>query len=357
MRRTKSQPGATPPRRRWGCFIALFILLLVVGIVLVVLVSVLRPREEIDPTSLISFDTDGLAILNVNRDSPRVDHLLRTLLAPLARDMDSKPDEVYQDVSRLLNLVTFRRAIGVTHYDSRTGTEQWALVVGLKRLGEPVRLLVKRMAERQGRAVTTETREGVVYFWFDDDSGLKFAIHARAFIAASDREWLDTILARVRQPLEPTARATRLYLNLPSGTKHTVLRSAILFTPERWRTWGEIVKRPNLNLEALAQAHAFIDELGIRPPVLQTLAISTTAEPNGKLQLEFAAHCERTTASLEAARKVREQWGALSPLFGGPYLVKTEGPTTDTVILRFGFITPPVEELLGLPAATTATTR
>ena len=354
-RRQAATFEALPRRRRWGCAIFLLFLALLAALSLVLLVWLVMPRRPLDPARLIGYNVDGLVLVDLNRASPRVEELVRALVRPLAEGGEEKPEEMEKEITRLLDVLTFRRAIGLMRYDPEAREEQWAWVVGLKRLGEPIRLLVRRIASREAQMVTTETLGGEVIFYYDEP-GPYFAADPRAFVLANDRTWLREMLRRVKGGEPRTARAERLLAGLPAEERHAVLRAAVLFSPERWESWGRIVKQPELDLETLAEAHAFMTELGIRPPALNLLSLRATAEPGNRLRLDFRAQCDRTSETVEGARRMREQWPELAPLFGGPYLTSIANPTSGTIDFVLGWVTSPMEELLGVEAKDEVTT-
>jgi len=348
--------SAVAVRRRWGCFLTACFLGLVVAAVLALLIWIVRPRPAVHPLHLIGSDVDGLVLIELSRSSPRVNRLVQTLIRPISYEVQSRPQDLEQQASHLLDVMTFRRAIGLLRYDPLANREQWAWVIALKRMGDLLKALIEQLAAKQGDSgVEMETSGGVLLFW--GKQGMPcFAVDQRAFVVASDRDWLREVLARLENPLEKTPQAKRLYGGLPDGGKHCIARACVLLPRERWNYWAEPHKAASPLAARMGRIRGFLEKCGLRPAEVQSLALATTVQPRGQLEFSLRVCCADTSAALELGRRAWANWPDLSALLKGPDVADIAEPTTTSAGVVFGWTTPRVEQMLGLGLPDTPTT-
>jgi len=343
---------AVPVHRRWAWFFyACFLAALLAG-ALAALVWIIRPRSAVHPLRLIGDDVDGLVFVELSRSSPRVAQLLQTLLRSFSYEVQSRPEDLALEASRLLDVMTYRRAVGLLRYDPATDREQWALIVALKRMGDPLKVLVRQLATREGGAkIEMEASSGTLRFWGRGDMPC-FAIQQRALVAAGDRPWLDEVLSRLENPMKITPRARQLYYGLPSGGRHGIVRACVLVPAGRWQYWAAPGKAPTPAVEPIRRVRRFLAECGLEPAAIRSLAAAVAIQPRGQLQYDLRLACVDTTTTLGAGRRMRENWPRLSASLRGRDMAELAEPTTSAAAVSLGWTTPPFEELLGLgPAA------
>ena len=343
---------ATAVHRRWAWFFYACFVGLLGTAALVLLIWMVRPRPAVHPLYLIGSDVDGLVWIELSRASPRVERFLQTLIRPMSYEVQSRPEDLEQEVSRLLGVMTYRCAIGLLRCDPAANREQWAVVVPLKRMGDPLKVLVRQLAAREGGPkIEMETSGGVLRFWGKPDMPC-FAIERRAFVAAGDRQWLNEVVARIERPLSKTATANLLYYGLPKGGKHCVARACILAPPKRWTYWaGRAENAPPL-FEPIRRVRRFLGECGAEPTTVALLTAAVVVQPRGHLQCDWRVVCSDASAASALGRRMSRDWPHLSALLKGTDVAAVVDPTTTTTAVSFGWTTPPVAELLGLsPAA------
>ena len=345
-------------RRRWGCLAVLGLFAFLGAAALFLFLILVRPSAPPDPRTLVGPDVDGLVLIELHRGSARTARLLRVLIRPLAFEVQSHPTVLERDLSRLLDAFTHRRAIGLLRHDPDTGREQWAWVVGLKRMGGPLKVLVTQWATRESSGtVETLASEGVLQFW-TRTGNLHFAIGRNALLVANDRDWLHRTLDRLALPpneREIAPQADRLCGALPKSAKHRVVRACLLTTPPRWRAWLAVDERRPPPGGVVARLCRVLEKAEIAPPVLESLAVAMTVEARGQLRFGVTALCDEAS-SVTAGQRLREGWPQFSATLLGPAVAATIDPTTSTAGLHLGWITPPVEQMLGLKPADLPTT-
>lgn len=325
----------------------------VTALVLVFFLLLVRPSQPLRPEHLIDADVDGLVLVELNRSSPRVDRFLRVLVRPLALEVQSSEEVLQKDISQLLDVFTYRRAIGLFRHDPDTERDQWVWVMGLKRMGSPLKVLITQWTTRDGStALEAETTDGVLHFRARDGS-VDFAVARNAFVAANDRDWLEAILARVKsRPKKEaiTARADLLCGALPAGTKHCIARACILVPNERWERWAARDERGPPPDGTIARVCRVFEEVQLTPPTLESLALAATVEPQGRLRFDLTVSCDRAS-SAAVARRIHGHWPRLSFDLTGPAIASAAEPTTSPAGLHLALTTPPIEQLLGLKPA------
>jgi hypothetical protein len=342
--------SAIAVRRRWGWFLYACFFGLFVAVALAALFWIVRPRPAVHPLHLIGSDVDGLVVIELSGASPRVERFLQTLIRPLSYEVQSRPEELEQEASHLLDVMTFRRAIGLLRYDPVANREQWALVVALKRMGDPLKVLVKQIAGRQGTAkIEMETSGGVLRFWGKPEMPC-FAIERRAFIVAGDRQWLDEIIARIENPLKKTPQAKQLYYGLPNGGRHCIARACVFVPRPRWDHWVSPNTGRHPLLDPIGRVRRLLGECGLEPAAVKSLSVAATVQPRGHLQFDLRISCADTSTALALSRRMSRNWSPLSKLLRGPNVADVVEPTTTSAGVAFGWTTPRLEEMLGLSA-------
>jgi hypothetical protein len=333
--------------RHWGCFASACFLALVAAIGLALLVWLVRPRAAVHPLDLIGSDVDGLVLVELSRTSSRVNGFLRCLIRPMSYEVQSRPEDLEQEISQLLDVMTFRRAIGLLRSGGPGGQEQWACVVPLKRMGDGLKVLVRQLVEREAKGgVEMETSGGVLLFWGKPGTPC-FAIERRAVVVASDRGWLNEVLSRIEKPLAKTPRANHLYRNLPAGGRNCLARACILLPKGRWDSWVAAGKGTPLPLDVMARIRRVLEGCGLGASDIETLAATAIVQPRQQVHFDLTVACSRTTASLALAHHVSRRWNKLSPILQGPDMAILEEPTTATTGVTFGWTTPQLEQMLG----------
>ncbi len=334
--------------RRWGCLVAAAFLIAVTVGGLGLLVWVVRPRPPIHALHLIGNDVDGLAVLELHRTSLRIQRFVETLLRPYSYEVQSRPEDLGREISQLLDVMTYRRAYGLWRYDPAGQREQWAWVVPLKRLGDPLKVLVREMAGREvARDLAVETSGGILVV-FGKAKGPYCAIGQRAAVVAGDRPWLETVLARIENPAPRTPRAVRLYESLPAAGKHCIVRAFVLATPQRWQGWVRFPDNLPASLRFLAELRRRIEAGGVPPGQVESLAFTATVQPRQQIRCEMAIACRDTSASTALARCLAAQWRAIQSQLREYDLVADEVVATVGASVEFGWTTPRLEQMLGL---------
>lgn len=334
---------------RLGCLTVAVLLTAILAGVLAFVTWLVRPQPAIEAYQLIGKDVDGLAVLQLNRSSRRMARFLEVIVRPLSYDVQSHPEQLQEEISQLLDVLTFRRAIGLLrHVAAGGGREQWAWVVPLKRMSDPMKVLIKQLAARdETKAIETVTSGGALLFW-SGPQGPFFAIAPRAVVVASDLAWLDELLRRIRRPLEKTPRANRLGLVLPEGGKHCLARAFVLLPAERWQEcakWSETAPAP---FGALGRLCRLLQRLGLGPGQFDSAACTATVEPRGRVRFDLRLFCRPTSMPAELGCRLFEQWSQVSATLLGADVESFARPTTTTNSLDFTWRTPPIEQLLGL---------
>jgi len=315
------------------------------------LIWIVRPRPAVGPLQLIGSDVDGLVMIELNRSSVRVNRFLEPLIRPISYEVQSRPEDLARELFDLLDVMTFRCAMGLLRYDPVADREHWALVVPLKRMADPLKVAVKQVVARETTAkVETETSGGALLFWGKPEMPC-FAIEQRALVVAGDRQWLGEILRRVGNPLARTSRATDLYSGLPEGGKHCLARACILTPPKRWEHWAGPSRSSSPLGQPVARVHRFLEECGLGPTDIQTLCIAAVVQPRGRMQFDLRISCGDTSALPALARRVKEKRPSLSLLLQGRDVAEVIEPTTTSAGLSFGWRMPPLEQVLDLGAS------
>jgi len=346
--RVREKDWVAVPRWRLGCLTAAFFLALVATVVFGLLFWLMQPRPPIEAVNLIGSDVDGLIVVDLHRSSRRVGRFLEVVVRPISYEVQSRPEQMSEDLSQLLDVLTFRRAFCLLRFDPESAEEQWAWVIPLKRMSSPLKLLVEQFASgNTSGSVETEAIDGVLFFWGKNRSPC-FAIAPRAVIVAGDRAWLEEMLERVERPLAKTPRANRLRLSLPPRGKHRILRACVLVSPGRWKRWSDASLEGRLFLGSIARLIRVIESCGLEAGDCEMAAASATVEPRGRLKVVVAVGCRETTATETLARAVRSRWDELSAVLRGPDVAALSAPTSGTAGVVFSWITPPIEQMLGL---------
>ena len=353
--------GLHAVRRRWGCLISAAVLFCLVAAAFGLLVFIVRPRPALNPLPLIGSDVDGLAVIELSRSSSRVNHLLEVLVRPRSYEVQSNPEELEREASRLLDVMTFRRALCLMRFDPAAGREEWALVIPLKRMAEPLKVLVRQLAAGdQKTRIETEVSDGVLRFWGKPEMpcfaiggpprkrAIPLSRQPQALMVATNRPWLDEVLRRMEKPLKTTERAEELVRNLPGEGKHRIVRACVEVSRERWKYWADRNLDDQLLLEPVRLARAVLEENRVKAGEIRALALAATLEPRGQLRFDLTVSCPTTSGSLALGRQVRRNWPELAGLFHRPYVAEVMEPTTGTAGLTIGWVTPSVEQLLGL---------
>lgn len=307
-----------------------------------------RPRPPVHPLYLIGSDVDGLVLVEVSRSSSRVAGFLETLIRPISYEVQSRPEDLEQDISQLLDVVTFREAIGLFHYDPRGRREQWAWVIELKRMGAPLKVVVKELCAREAtKGMETETSGGVLLFRARSGTPW-FAIASEAAVVAGDREWLSEILSRLERPLPRTPRANRLYYGLPAGGKHVIARACLLVPPQRWEGWAKLRATDPPPLDTIARLRQVFQKTDLEPSQIESLAVTAKVQPRRQLKLDLKVLCNETTASVLLARHLREQWPDVVNLLLSDRVANVTEPTTAGASVSLSWTTPRLEQMLGL---------
>ncbi|MCX8038053.1 MAG: hypothetical protein N3D11_13570 [Candidatus Sumerlaeia bacterium] len=348
-RQSRVQPWTFSRRyRRWGCLVAAVSLIAIAVGGLGLLIWVVRPRPPIHAIHLIGHDVDGLAVLELHRASPRIQRFVETLLRPYSYEVQSRPEDLGREISQLLDVMTYRRAYGLWRYDPTGQREQWAWVIPLKRLGDPLKVLVREMAGREApHGLAVETSGGVLLV-FGKNKGPYCAIAQRAAVVAGDRPWLETVLARIENPVPKTPRAVRLYENLPTANKHCLARAFVLATPPRWQGWTRFPDNLPASLRFLAEMRRRIEAGGIPPGEVESLAFTATVQPRQQIRCELVIACRDTSASTALARCLAAQWRAIQNQMKEFDLTADEVIATVGASVEFGWTTPRLEQMLGL---------
>lgn len=346
------------PHRRWGCLVAacFFALVAVAGFVL--LVWLVRPRAAVHPLHLVGRDVDGLVVIELSRSSPRINRFLEVLIRPISYEVQSRPEDLKQEISQLLDVMTFRRAIGLFRYDPVAERNHWAWVIGLKRMGGPLKVLVKQLSmQEETMAMDVETSGGALLLWGKQGKPC-FGIEQRAIVVASDRDWLADVLARVRNPLEKTPRANRLYYGLPDGGKHCIMRACILLPQGRWESWADWAESDQPLLDTLARVRHLLEECRLGPSEIESLAASATVQPRRQVRVNLTVSCSKTSASEILIRHIQERWPEVSfSLRSAPYVDSIAEPIAGSAAVTIAWTTPPIEEMLSLAPPDRTTTR
>jgi len=338
--------SVTARHRRWGCLAAACFLALVAAVGLALLVWLVRPTPAVHALNLIGSDVDGLVLVDLSRTSPRVNEFLGCLLRPMSYEVQSRPEDLEQEISQLLDVMTFRRAIGLLRSGGPGGRDEWACVVPLKRMGDGLKVLVRQLVEREaGSGVEMETSGGVLLFWGKPGTPC-FAISRRAVVAAGNRGWLNEVLARIERPLEQTPRAGFLYHNLPAGGRHSIARACLLVPKGRWDSWAALGKNGPFPLDVPARIRRVVEACGLEGADIASAAATAVVQPRHQLRLGLTVACSRTTASLALANGVSRRWGDLSAMVQGPDVAVLDEPTTAMAGVTFGWMTTPIERLL-----------
>ncbi|MBM3335066.1 hypothetical protein FJY63_10440, partial [Candidatus Sumerlaeota bacterium] len=283
--------------RTWGCLTCACFLALIAAIGFVLLIWLVRPRRGIDPLTLIHPDVDGLILIELSRSSQRVNTLVQALIQPLSYEVQSHPEQLQQQISQMLDVVTFRRAICLLSYDTARGQEQWACVVPLKRMGDWLKVMVKQMAEREPKSgLRAETSGGVLLLHGKGDRP-SLAVERRALVIASNPQWLATNLSRIRNPLIPTERATQLYAAMPHGGKHCIARASILLSPQRWYAWPGSAKGAPPLLAAFERVRQLLEQCNFRPPQVELIAAAASVQPNQQMRFDLTVKCREDSLS------------------------------------------------------------
>jgi hypothetical protein len=353
----KTKPGQwefVSRHRRWGCLVAGVIGVFVALVILILLLLAVHPRAPLRPYNLIGADTDGLMLFNLHAGSMRVDRFLETVVRPLSLEVQSNPEDLEDDLDHLLDVVTYRSAMGLTRFDTETGRELWAVVVPLKRMGGPLKMLIyETMSDSGTEPVERVTSGGVVLFSWGE-SPPYFAVDRRALIASNDEGWREEMLRRVHNPFEITPRANHLSRNLIQGTKHSIMRSSFLVTPGRWDRWtaekdvGTSVASVFVHLAQTLQA------AGLRPPDVELVRIAATLQAPGDVRVDIGVKCNPTTNTAACLEDLGDRWSGVAVWMRGPILTAVSRPTTSATEISFSCKTPTVEQLIGLgpePAA------
>ncbi|KPL12057.1 hypothetical protein AMJ85_02130 [candidate division BRC1 bacterium SM23_51] len=345
------------PHRRWGCLAAacFFTLVAVGGFAL--LVRLVLPRAAINPAQLVGSDVDGLVVVELSRSSPRINRFLQVLIRPISYEVQSRPRELEQEISQLLDVMTFRRAIGLLRYDPVAEREQWAWVIALKRMSEPLKVLVKQLSTQEETAAVETVTSGGALLFFGKQGKPCFAIEQRAIIVASDRDWLGEVLARVENPLEKTPRTNRLCLGLPGASKHCITRACVLLPEGRWEGWADWTESDRALLNTMARVRDLLEQCRLGPSEIESLSGCTIVQPRGQLRFVLTVSCSETSTSEVLIRQMHKQWPQLSAdLYDAPYVASVAEPTTSSASVTLSWTSPPVDEILALAPADGATT-
>jgi hypothetical protein len=338
-------------RRRWGCF-GTFVVVVVIGVVVLgFLLWAVRPGQPLHPFGLVGSDVDGLVILDLHRTSPRVERMLQVFIRPLSYEVQSKPADLEKEISQQLNVMTFRQAIGLLRYDPVAERDRWACVIPLKRMGDWLKLLVRQLATGpEASGVKSETANGVLYFW-GREGWPCFAIEQRAIVIADERGWLDVVVERVRNPLEKTPRANRLFHGLPAAGKHRVVRAHVLMTPERWEGWAVLDESDVWPCRQAGRVRRLLEQAGLDRSDFDSLALATTVQPAGQLEIEVTLPCGEGARRTRMGRRLRADWPDLAGVFATSDTSAVSAPTTTSAGVKFGWTTQRLETLLGLGPA------
>lgn len=338
--------------RRWGCLIGGLVAVLCLAVVLVILALIVAPQSPFDERTLIGDDVDSLALFDLSKSSRRVAQFIEVLIRPLSYEIQTHPENLKEEIDRLLSVVTYRRAIGLGRFDPEQGQEHWAVVLGLKRMGDPIKLVVKEFFSRgETRMVETATSSGVLLFW-SEKGGPRYAIYRRAFVVASDAEWLDVVVERLKSPLKKSARASRLELGLPDAGKHRIIRAHALVTPERRRRWRALLQQESMDARTLSAILRIVEGSDLADEDLKSATLAGTLQPNGQLRFDLSVACRETPASLASLQRLGSTWNRLGAQLNLPSISGISRPTTSTTGFSFSWMTTPVEEILGLSPST-----